>query len=312
MNKLRIWIQQIYSEKFEKRITLFFQEHSTFGLIAFVFSLAGISLAIFLLGVNLFFPEWELFISFIKITITVIFFISTFSALYGLVEKNKKRVFAQIAFIFSFLPLLSLENAISITILIFFAKVIAIFVIIFAVRWLFIKHTKFTILIWIVLGVVMLFFGFKNGIIQEIIGAIVVVLTLLFFFIAFLLSPITGYDPFSLTPNERFESYLNMPVPKEVKDIKTISTSAPIGPGGFYYQLEYLASSQFFDILEQHDKFPEKNSKNIEIHLVSCDGFRIKSEKDRCYFGVIYPYFHNIIYHPQSTMVEHSVGEYFE
>jgi len=308
------WLKQIYLEKFEKHLSLFFKKHSIWGFVGFILSMGNIIIAISLLLIEEFLPEWKLLINILKIVLYMGSLLTMLLALLGLVEKNKKRLFGYITFIISFIPLLFLDSTVARGLFIVLLKLIVVFIIIVAIRWFLIKYKEyfFTKSTYLFLGGCLLFFGFQKGFIQAIFNGIIGLFKGIFLLIALLFSPITGYDPLNLTPNERFESYLNMPVPKEVVGIKTISASAPIGPGGFYYQLEYKASPSFFDILAKHNKFPYKNSKNIEIHLVSCEDFRVQSRDDRCYFGVIYPYFHNIIYHPQSREVEHSIGEYFE
>jgi len=107
-----------------------------------------------------------------------------------------------------------------------------------------------------------------------------------------------------------YNYYLNMPTSTEVSDVKMVDYYEDFLVASASYRFEYKATPKFFEFLKTHDKYPQLDSKNTPVHRVSCQGFQIKNNETQCYFGVLYPYFHNMVYQPKSKVVKHAVGYY--
>jgi len=107
-----------------------------------------------------------------------------------------------------------------------------------------------------------------------------------------------------------YNYYLNMKPSPEVSNVKMIDYYEDFLVASSSYEFRYLATPKFFEFLAKHDKYPKKDPKNVPVHKVSCSDYSKSKEGDECYFGVLYPYFHNIIYTPKTKEVKHSVGYY--
>ena len=110
---------------------------------------------------------------------------------------------------------------------------------------------------------------------------------------------------------------LNLTLPKDVIDVEELDVYSDFFMGATYEKFGYKAPANFFTILSKHDKYPRKDYKNSPIHKVSCDDFFNNSffntvtKNSECYFGVLYPYYHNIVYDPTTKDVEDVVGYYY-
>lgn len=107
-----------------------------------------------------------------------------------------------------------------------------------------------------------------------------------------------------------YNYYLNMKPSSEVSQVKMVSYYEDFLVARSSYDFTYIATSKYFDFLAKHDKYPKKDPKNVPVHKVSCSDYYKSKIGDECYFGVLYPYFHNIIYTPKTEEVKHSVGYY--
>jgi len=116
--------------------------------------------------------------------------------------------------------------------------------------------------------------------------------------------------------NRRLESQLNIKLPKDITHLREDVVYSDFFMGPAYEKYKYRAYANYFELLEKSNKFPEENRMNTPIKSVSCDDFRTSSffntytKESQCYFGVVYPYYHNIIYNPSTKRVEHLVGHY--
>ena len=110
--------------------------------------------------------------------------------------------------------------------------------------------------------------------------------------------------------SQSYNYYLNMPPSSEVRDVKMVDYYEDFLVASASYNFEYKATPKFFEFLKIHDKYPKKDPKNTPVHRVSCQGFHIENNETQCYFGVLYPYFHNITYQPKNEVVKHSIGYY--
>ena len=110
--------------------------------------------------------------------------------------------------------------------------------------------------------------------------------------------------------SESYNYYLNMPLSTEVSNVILTNYYEDFLVASASYNFEYEATPKFFEFLKTHDKYPKEDPKNTPIHRVSCQGFHIENNETQCYFGVLYPYFHNMTYQPKSRVVKHAVGYY--
>jgi len=106
-----------------------------------------------------------------------------------------------------------------------------------------------------------------------------------------------------------YNYYLNMKPSTEVTNVKLVDMYEDFLVASASYNFEYTATPKFFEFLATHNRYPKQDPKNVPVHKVSCNGYASK-EGDECYFGVLYPYFHNIIYTPKSLAVRHAIGYY--
>jgi len=113
-----------------------------------------------------------------------------------------------------------------------------------------------------------------------------------------------------LEKTRSYNYYLNMKPSKEVTNVKMVSFYEDFLVAKSSYEFTYLATPKYFEFLATHDKYPKADPKNVPVHKVSCNDFSKSKTGDECYFGVLYPYFHNIIYTPKTKEVRHSVGYY--
>jgi hypothetical protein len=107
-----------------------------------------------------------------------------------------------------------------------------------------------------------------------------------------------------------YNYYLNMKRSSEVSQVKMVAYYEDFLVSSSWYEFTYLATSKYFEFLAKHDKYPKRDPKNVPVHKVSCSDYSKSKIGDECYFGVLYPYFHNIIYTPKTEEVKHSVGYY--
>jgi len=107
-----------------------------------------------------------------------------------------------------------------------------------------------------------------------------------------------------------YNYYLNMKPSTEVSRVKMLTYYEDFLVSTSSYEFTYLATPKYFEFLAQHDKYPKSDPKNVPVHKVSCSDFSKSKIGDECYFGVLYPYFHNIIYTKKTQEVKHSVGYY--
>ena len=113
-----------------------------------------------------------------------------------------------------------------------------------------------------------------------------------------------------LEHTKSYNYYLNMKPSKEVTNVKMVSFYEDFLVASSSYEFSYLATPKYFEFLAKHDQYPEDDPKNVPVHKVSCSDYSKSKAGDECYFGVLYPYFHNIIYTPKTKEVKHSVGYY--
>jgi hypothetical protein len=113
-----------------------------------------------------------------------------------------------------------------------------------------------------------------------------------------------------LETTKSYNYYLNMKRSSEVSQVKMLTYCEDFLVSSSSYEFSYLATSKYFEFLAKHDKYPKKDPKNVPVHKVSCSDYSKSKIGDECYFGVLYPYFHNIIYTPKTEEVKHSVGYY--
>jgi len=113
-----------------------------------------------------------------------------------------------------------------------------------------------------------------------------------------------------LENTKSYNYYLNMKRSSEVSQVQMVSYYEDFLVARSSYEFTYIATSKYFDFLAKHDKYPKKDPKNVPVHKVSCSDYSKSKIGDECYFGVLYPYFHNIIYTPKTEEVKHSVGYY--
>lgn len=97
---------------------------------------------------------------------------------------------------------------------------------------------------------------------------------------------------------------------KDVSNVKMLDYDEDFLVATSNYEFSYTATPNFFKFLATHDRYPQKDSKNVPVHKVSCRDYSKSKIGDECYFGVLYPYFHNIIYTPKTQKVKHAVGYY--
>ena len=113
-----------------------------------------------------------------------------------------------------------------------------------------------------------------------------------------------------LENTKSYNYYLNMKLSSEVSQVKMVAFFEDFLVSRSSYEFTYLATATYFDFLAKHDKYPKRDPKNIPVHKVSCSDYSKSKIGDECYFGVLYPYFHNIIYTTKTEEVKHSVGYY--
>jgi len=113
-----------------------------------------------------------------------------------------------------------------------------------------------------------------------------------------------------LENTKSYNYYLNMKHSSEVTQVKMLTYYEDFLVSRSSYEFTYLATAKYFEFLAKHDKYPKIDPKNVPVHKVSCSDYSKSKIGDECYFGVLYPYFHNIIYTPKTKEVKHSVGYY--
>lgn len=122
----------------------------------------------------------------------------------------------------------------------------------------------------------------------------------------------------SPSPQELHRRYLNLELPSGVSDFDGEGGDTfPVFATRAYFT--YRAEPEYFEVLEQHERFIEESGFNERVHRVSCDSsefvgdFSYWTEEEielasrECFVGVFFPYLHYIVYDPVTEEVHHFV-----